>query len=853
MKRSLTILIVLFCSVQLSWSQQDDGIVSFDLPIRNSLVFNRYAINPTFTFVREQNKYISFNNKRENIQFDNAPETFVGSYSGRFAENIGAGISAFQQNYGVLTTFGGLLNFAYNVKLNTDKNLTFGLNVAAYKSGINTANVITNFDDPSLQNVPENFLFTLNPGVNFGTTFLDFGVAINNLVLYNFETSEMIQDDPRQGIQAHVMHTGFFNGRGFFKDTKFSGLLMSEFRKDETIISGLASLSVPKGIWFQVGYNSRFGVSGGLGLNITKNIALEYNIEKAIGELVEFGSSHEISLAYRFIPRKKFDYTGDEEVSGLFSKKRNRPIVKASEEELAGIRARAAERRAQAKLDREAEEKAEKEAEANALKAAEDKAKLEAEEKAKREAEAQERKAAAEKAREAAEAKARIEAEQKAREKAEAEAKLLAEQQAKQEAEEKAIKLAEQKEREEAARQAKLLEEQKAKEAEEKANAEAEAREKLIAEQKAKEEAEAQARLLAEQKAKEEAEERARQLAAQKAKEEAKAQAKLLEEQRAKEAAEQKAKEEAEAKAQALEAEKQKQEAIENPKDELGKSIATLTKDAESSKTEQNRLLDEFKNIIEIKDVDLKDLKEENDLSDQGIAVQPKPFKSVTEENNRLNAIKADLEEVIKLQGEKIDSLTALYDLRFKTTELDEVNLFYKKKIQDIKDDQLKAKEIKQQLEVRLEDIRIATEFEKRRRIKRAAYDNEEDRYAQDRAMLANIKRTTKPPASPYTSDDFDFGEEQSENIKILKNVKNTESGYYLVIAVHNDINKRNEFLTKVVASGRANVDFFYDVSSSKYYIYYNKFDSISAANKAMDNKGDRPYNIKMSLIKIEN
>ena len=233
--------------------------------------------------------------------------------------------------------------------------------------------------------------------------------------------------------------------------------------------------------------------------------------------------------------------------------------------------------------------------------------------------------------------------------------------------------------------------------------------------------------------------------------------------------------------------------------------------------------------------------------------MQPKPFKSVTEENNRLNAIKADLEEVIKLQGEKIDSLTALYELRFKTTELDEVNLFYKKKIQDIKDDQLKAKEIKQQLEVRLEDIRIATEFEKRRRIKRAAYDNEEDRYAQDRAMLANIKRTTKPPVSPYTSDDFDFGEEQSENIKILKNVKNTESGYYLVIAVHNDINNRNEFLTKVVASGRADVDFFYDVNSSKYYIYYNKFDSISAANKAMETKGNRPYNVKMSLIKIEN
>lgn len=842
MKRHLSILIVLFCSAQFVWSQQDDGIVSFDLPIRNSLVFNRYAINPTFTFVREQNKYISFNNKRENIQFDNAPESFIGAYSGRFAENIGAGVSAFQQNYGILTTFGGLLNFAYNVKLNTDKNLTFGLNVAAYKSGINTANVITNFDDPSLQNVPENFLLTVNPGVNFGTRLLDFGVSINNLVLYNFETSEMVQDDPRQGIQAHVMHTGYFDGRGFFKKTKFTGLLMSEFRNDETIISGLASLNVPKGIWLQVGYNSRFGVSVGLGLNITKNIALEYNIEKAIGELVEFGSSHEITLAYRFIARKKFDYTGDEEVSGLFSKKRNKPIVKASEEELAAIRARAAERRAQAKLDREAEEKA----------------KREAEEKEKQEAAAAARKLEIEKAQKEAEARARIEAEQKAREKAEADAKLLAEQKAKQEAEEKAKQLAEQQAREEAAKQAKQLAEQKAKEAEEKAKAEAEARARQLAEQKAKEEAEEKARLLVEQKAREAAAEQTKQLAEQKAQEEA---AKQLAEQKAKEKAEeqarqlaeQKAKEEADAKERQLEEEKQKEALIENPSDDLGKSIAALTKDAETVKTEQTRLLDEFKSIIDIKDGDLKDLKEENDLSDQGITVQPKPFKSVTAENNKLNAIKANLENVIKSQTEKIDSLNTLYEERFKTTELDEVNLFYKKKIQDIKDDQLKAKAIKQQLEVRLEEIRIATEFEKRRRIKRAAYDNEEDRYAQDRAMLDNIKRTTKPPVTPYTSDDFDFGEEQSDNIQILKNVKNTEEGYYLVIAVHNDINKRNEFLTKVVASGRANVDFFYDVNTSKYYIYYNKFDSISAANKAMETKGNRPYNVKMSLIKIEN
>ncbi|WP_299362115.1 PorP/SprF family type IX secretion system membrane protein [Winogradskyella sp.] len=861
MKAPLLIILLLCCSSLLVFSQQDDGVVSFDLPIRNSLVFNRYALNPTFTFVREQNKYISFNNKREWIQFDNAPETFLGSYSGRFAENIGAGIAAFQQNYGVLTTFGGLLNFAYNVKLNTDSNLTFGLNVGAYSSGINTSNIVTNFDDPSLQNVPQNFLFTVNPGINYGTKFLDFGIAINNLVLYNLETSSMIEDDPRQGIQAHVMHTGYFDGRGFFEGTKFSGILMSEFRQDETIISGIASLNVPKGIWFQVGYNSLFGVSGGLGLNITRNIALEYNIEKAIGELVEFGPSHEITLAYRIISKKRYDYSGDEEVSGLFTRKRNKPIVEATEEELAGIRERAAERRAQAKLNREAEENANKEAEANAIAEAEEEAKQLAEERAKREAEAL-------KAKELAEQKAKEEAAIKAKEEAEAKAKLLAQQQAQEqaEAEEKARQLAEQKAREEAAEQARLLAEQQAQEeAERKAAEQAEAEAKLLAQQQAQEQAEAEerARQLAEQKAREEAAEQARLLAEQQAQEEAErkaaeqaeAEAKLLAQQQAQE------QEEAEVRAQQLAEQQEREEATENakeelianPKDEIGKAIASITKDAEKSTRTQKRLLEEFESIVDIKDEDLKDLKEENDLSDQGIAVQPKPFKSVTAENNKLQGIKSDLDKVIKSQSEKIDSLNTLYEERFKTTELDEVTVYFKKKIEDLKTQQEETIALRDQLDARLETIRIATEFEKRRRIKRAAYDNEADRYAQDRAMLQNIKRTTKPVETPYASEDFDFGEEQGENIKILKNVSNTESGYYLIIAVHSDINKRNQFLTKVIASGRANVDFFYDVNTSKYYIYYSKFDSIRAANKAMEAKGDRPYNIKMSLVKIEN
>ena len=74
-----------------------------------------------------------------------------------------------------------------------------------------------------------------------------------------------------------------------------------------------------------------------------------------------------------------------------------------------------------------------------------------------------------------------------------------------------------------------------------------------------------------------------------------------------------------------------------------------------------------------------------------------------------------------------------------------------------------------------------------------------------------------------------------------------------MVIAVHSDISKRDEFLRKVVASGQSDITFFFDVNTSKYYIFYNKYTTIDQATKAMQSKGSKPYNNNMSMIKIEN
>ena len=92
MKKYLLHIVLIICLTFQVYSQEDGGVVAYNLPVRTSLKFNKHLINPTFSFVREQNKYISFTNKREWGQFDNAPETYIFGYAGRFEENIGAGL-----------------------------------------------------------------------------------------------------------------------------------------------------------------------------------------------------------------------------------------------------------------------------------------------------------------------------------------------------------------------------------------------------------------------------------------------------------------------------------------------------------------------------------------------------------------------------------------------------------------------------------------------------------------------------------------------------------------------------------------------------------------------------------------
>ena len=289
------------------------------------------------------------------------------------------------------------------------------------------------------------------------------------------------------------------------------------------------------------------------------------------------------------------------------------------------------------------------------------------------------------------------------------------------------------------------------------------------------------------------------------------------------------------------------------PKDEYGKSMDNLTSILESSKRRQQQLLSRLDASVANKEKALKEMREENDLSDKGIVKNTTvEFKSTAGENAELESIRTQIAEINKAQADNLAEFNKLYNERLKkTSKNDLINQNYLKTIESLKAEQVKAEQSNAVLITTLEKIKVETEIEKKRRIKRAVSSNDQDRLAQDMATLKRIKETTKVSSVPLKAQDFDFGDNQA-NMQIIKNNKNVESGYYVILAVHSDVSKRDTFVTKTVAAGQSNVSFFYDVNSSKYFIFTDKFDNLQEATEALSAKGNKPYNGKMVIVKIE-
>lgn len=298
--------LILFLSIgPVSMAQEGNPYVNYDVPFQNLLKFNRFLINPTFSAVREDKTYVNLFHRSESADFDNNRQNYFLSYSGRVNDMIGMGFSLYNQQEGVISNLGIMANYSHGIKLGKESSLTFGVNIPYYVSSFDPSRAIVLEDDPILNEASQNSIISLQPGLNLSLGKFDFGVFAQNLVDYNIKSGKSLTDLTQKTFSGHIQFAhGFKNSSGLLEDGRLLPLARARFEGSEApIFGGGIILDLPKLGWIQGGYDQLYGASAGTGFNLNRRLSFGYNFEKNLSNsIANLGVTHEISIAYSFVP-----------------------------------------------------------------------------------------------------------------------------------------------------------------------------------------------------------------------------------------------------------------------------------------------------------------------------------------------------------------------------------------------------------------------------------------------------------------------------------------------------------------------------------------------------------------------
>ncbi|WP_275316695.1 PorP/SprF family type IX secretion system membrane protein [Tenacibaculum bernardetii] len=298
MIKKITLCIALLVSVFSVEAQLSDDAQQYNsFTSRNFMKFNRFLTVPTFSALRESKTEMTAIVRNSNVDFEDNPRLYVGTYSGKMRENVGAGVAIYQQEVGVFKDFGALINYAQRLQLNENLDLTFGFNFLYSRRSADAVKVNSTVPDPQVANFQDVPLVMLQPAVTLSFGKFDVGVFFENLVDFNLKTSETATSFGEKTFSAHAMYSYEFTyASGIFEGADLRTLVMARKPgENEFSVGGNVILDLPKAGWVKAGYDKTYGVSAGIGVNISDKLAVGFSYEKST-----FAATNEIGLIYNF-------------------------------------------------------------------------------------------------------------------------------------------------------------------------------------------------------------------------------------------------------------------------------------------------------------------------------------------------------------------------------------------------------------------------------------------------------------------------------------------------------------------------------------------------------------------------
>ncbi len=177
-------------------------------------MYNRMMYNPAFAGARGMGSLTAIY-RNQWLGFDGSPQTKLISFNAPFAGNrVGFGLTIANQTIGISNHWTGSMAYAYNIKINDDTAIRFGLQGSMRYLGIDFADpavYVVDEDDPSFSTEMRN-KYTGNFGVGLYLTFkeLYFGVSVphffpNEITFNNQNQFLVAKESPHYYMMAGAM------------------------------------------------------------------------------------------------------------------------------------------------------------------------------------------------------------------------------------------------------------------------------------------------------------------------------------------------------------------------------------------------------------------------------------------------------------------------------------------------------------------------------------------------------------------------------------------------------------------------------------------------------------------------
>ena len=297
-------MLLLFCAalgLQNSFAQEQVSTLGTKSTYHNQLFFNRFLINPTFSLVREDKSYITLLHRNQYATFEDNDQNYFLGFSNKLNETTALGASVYSQWSGVVQEFGFNANYAKAIRLSDNNKLTFGTNLTYFTEGVDRNRIITADADNKIEELKKESQIAIQPAVTLSLGQFDFGVYATDLFKYNQTTNEFNTNLSAKTVKASVQYTyEFMQNRGLMANARLMPLVQVGQNEDGSM-DYIASmlLDLPDYGWFQTNFDMDFGLSMGLGFNLSKKMSLGYLLERDVANQdADLGWNHEVTLAY---------------------------------------------------------------------------------------------------------------------------------------------------------------------------------------------------------------------------------------------------------------------------------------------------------------------------------------------------------------------------------------------------------------------------------------------------------------------------------------------------------------------------------------------------------------------------